>query len=118
MKRKIWGQTLSLDLQDCNKEILKSKVKLARFPAILCKAIKMKPYCKAILKRFGSGYLEGYSFMQFIETSSITGHMDEADDRAFIDIFSCRTFDANKAKKICKQYFQAKKIKAKNYMRT
>ena len=117
MKRKIWGQTMSLDLQGCNKRILKNKVELAKFPVLLCKKIRMKPYGKPILKRFGSGYLEGYSFMQFIETSSITGHMDEVDGRVFIDIFSCKTFNVNKAKKFCQQYFQAKKLCAKNYIR-
>lgn len=60
------------------------------------------------IERFGSGTLEGYSAMQFIETSSITIHCDEVDKRAFIDIFSCKDFDSDTAKHFASDYFQAK----------
>jgi S-adenosylmethionine/arginine decarboxylase-like enzyme len=45
------------------------------------------------LERFGDGDLEGWSAMQFIETSSITIHADEFSGRCFVDVFSCRAFD-------------------------
>lgn len=60
------------------------------------------------IERFGAGTLEGYSAMQFIETSSITIHCDEVDKRAFIDIFSCKDFDTDTAKHFAAAYFQAK----------
>lgn len=55
--------------------------------------------------------------MQFIETSSITIHLDEFGLRAFIDVFSCRTFDVNRAKNFSKSFFKAKKIRYKNFYR-
>lgn len=117
MKRKIWGQTLSLDLRECDKKILTSKKKLTEFPVLLCQKIKMKPYGKPRVERFAEGVLEGYSMMQFIETSSITAHLDEVDSRAFIDIFSCKTFDHFKAKKFCQEFFKAKRVSYKNFLR-
>ena len=35
--------------------------------------------------------------MQFIETSSITVHADEVFGRCFVDVFSCRRFDPERA---------------------
>lgn len=49
----------------------------------------------------------GYSAMQFIETSSITIHLDEIERRAFIDIFSCKDFDAEEAAHYTQAFFGA-----------
>jgi len=48
--------------------------------------------------------------MQFIETSSIVAHFDEIWDRAFIDVFSCKTFDSKVAGKFSKEFFKAKRV--------
>jgi S-adenosylmethionine/arginine decarboxylase-like enzyme len=115
--KKIWGQLLSLDLSDCEPSFMNNPKKLKEFSKKICKEIDMVPFGKPIVHRFGEGTLEGYSMMQFIMTSSITVHLDEINNRAFIDIFSCKKFDANKAKNFCKNFFRAKKIRAKNLYR-
>lgn len=117
MKKKVWGQLLSIDLLGCKHDSLTDKLKLAKFAPILCKEIKMVPHGKPHIQRFGVNDLEGYSMMQFIETSSITVHLDEFGDRAFVDIFSCKTFDEEKARKLSQSYFGAKKVKMRNYYR-
>jgi len=117
MKRKIWGQTMSVDLLGCPRNLLTNPQKLKEFINKLCKEIEMVPYGKPIIKRFGEGDLEGWSLMQFIETSTITVHLDEIDLRAFIDIFTCKKFSVDKARRFCKSFFQAKKIKYKNFYR-
>ena len=53
----------------------------------------MRAHGPVHLERFGQGELEGWSAMQFIETSSITIHADEVGGRCFVDVFSCRAFD-------------------------
>jgi len=117
MKKKIWGQLLSVDLGECDYSLLTSREKISEFCGELCEKIKMVPHGKPIIKRFGEGELEGYSAIQFIETSSITAHLDEFGLRAFIDIFSCKTFDGKKAEKFCQSFFKAKKMRTKNYYR-
>jgi S-adenosylmethionine/arginine decarboxylase-like enzyme len=77
----------------------------------------MKLYGKPILKRFGEGGLEGYSLMQFIETSTIIMHMDEVGDRAFIDIFSCKKISDKTALAFTKKYFKAKGVSHKTIYR-
>jgi hypothetical protein len=60
---------------------------------------------KTDVDRFGTGALEGWSGIQAIETSSIAVHLDEVGRRAFIDVFSCKAFDADVADRIARSYF-------------
>lgn len=62
------------------------------------------------IKRFGEGCLEGYSAMQFIKTSSITVHLDEVGNRAFVDVFTCKDFNPDLVKRFSKEFFCARKI--------
>ncbi len=71
----------------------------------------MKAHGPCHIDRFGSGNLEGYSAIQFIETSSITVHLDEKWNRAFVDVFSCKDFDGERALAFTKEYFGAKTSK-------
>lgn len=118
MKNKAWGQLLVLNLYNCENKIFKSQEKLKKFCLELCKKIQMNPYGNPLIKRFGKGELEGYSLMQFIETSSITIHADEFVNRVFIDIFSCKEFDAKKVEEFSKEFFKAKKAKGKCIFRS
>lgn len=117
MNKKIWGQLLSVDLYKCDRATITNKKKLGEFCLALCKEIKMVPYGKPIVKRFGDGDLEGNTAVQLIETSNITVHCDEVYDRTFIDVFSCKTFNQDKAIKFCKKFFKAEKLKYKNSYR-
>jgi S-adenosylmethionine decarboxylase len=72
----------------------------------LVDSIKMKRHGEPLIERFAEGALEGYSALQFIETSSITLHFDEGQNRAFIDIFSCNCFDYQAAETFCREWFK------------
>lgn len=104
---KPWGKSLSLDLFECDKQILTDPEKIKQFVSEIITVINMKAHGPCYIERFGSGLLEGYSAMQFIETSSITIHCDEVDMRAFIDIFSCKDFDEQKAIAFSEQFFSS-----------
>ncbi len=55
--------------------------------------------------------------VQLIETSNIIVHLDEFENKAFIDIFSCINFDSKEARDFSKDYFGAKKVKCKTIFR-
>ncbi len=114
--RKIYGYTLSLDLADCNDNI-KDKNLLELFVSELCKEIYMKPYGKPVIVHFGKGHTTGYSLVQLIETSSITGHFTDKHRTAHLDIFSCKKFSPSKATKFCKEYFGGNIVQKKYYKR-
>ncbi len=104
-----WGLLASINLYGCNKEKITTPAIFKEFLAALTKEIDMKAHGEPMIEKFAEGHLEGYSVLQFIETSSITIHFDDKiGDRAFIDIFSCKYFDADKAKAFCQNYFEAK----------
>jgi S-adenosylmethionine decarboxylase len=115
MKEKTFGYELILDLYDCDLEVLESKKKLAEYVNKLCPLIKMEKYGKTMLEYFGTKKLhtKGYSLLQFIETSSITGHFSEYWRIAYINIFSCKTFNPEIAKKFTKAFFKASKVKSR-----
>ncbi len=102
-----WGKSVSINLYGCNKEILADPNAIKKFIANIIKKIHMVAHGPTYIERFGSGDLEGYSAMQFIETSSITIHCDEVGGRAFIDIFSCKDFDPILPKKLAESFFEA-----------
>lgn len=111
------GQLTIINLKECDKNLVRDRVALGKFGKEMCKVIDMIPYGEPIIKRFGKRKLEGYSMVQFIETSNISVHLDEFENKVFIDIFSCKNFDSAKAKNFAKMYFKAKKFKSKTIFR-
>lgn len=111
--KKIYGKELILDLFDCDPKVIGSKKKILEYSKRLCDLIKVKKYGKPIIKRFGSGkdFTVGFSLVQLIESSLISGHFSELWNRAFINIFSCKLFDDKKATDFTRRFFNAKKIK-------
>jgi S-adenosylmethionine decarboxylase len=112
-----WGLHAVIDLYDCDPELIKSFNSIEEFVIGLCDLIDMKRYGKAMIERFATGYYEGVSLLQFIETSSITAHFDERENRAFIDVFSCKYFNPETAAEFCKTFFKAGKIKLNTLVR-
>jgi S-adenosylmethionine/arginine decarboxylase-like enzyme len=92
-----WGMLAAIDLHGCDRSRLEDPDTLRRFVPSLIDAIGMRAHGPLALDRFGDDQLEGWSAMQFIETSSITVHADEIHARCFVDVFSCRPFDADVA---------------------
>ena len=100
-----WGVLAALDLHGCERAPLADPDTIGRFVAIVIDAIGMRAHGPLRLERFGDGEFEGWSAMQFIETSSITLHADEVGGRCFIDVFSCRPFDPHLAAAIAVEHF-------------
>lgn len=113
MTKEIYGYELILDLEGCEKKVLTSRQKLQEYVDKLCKLIKMKKYRKTLIPYFGEkkAHTKGYSLVQLIETSSITGHFSDLWGMAYINIFSCQKFDHIAAKRFTRQFFQAKRVK-------
>ena len=105
--RKIpWGWSTSLDLKKCNYKIRNEK-DIKDYVYQLCDLIEMKRYGPCHINHFGEGNKSGYSMLQLIETSNITGHFCEQDSSAYIDIFSCKKYDDIEMEKFTKKFFQA-----------
>jgi S-adenosylmethionine decarboxylase len=95
----------AIDLHGCDPDPVADPDTIRRFVPALVAAIDMRAHGPLHLERFGDGELEGWSAMQFIETSSITVHADEVGGRCFVDVFSCKPFDADRAVAIAVMHF-------------
>ena len=95
----------AIDLHGGDRTRLADPDSIRRFVAALITAIGMRAHGLLMLDRFGDDELEGWSAMQFIETSSITIHADEVFGRCFVDVFSCRPFDPDEAAAIAVAHF-------------
>jgi len=111
--KKNYGKELILDLFECDPKIIRSKKKILEYSNKICNLIKMKKYGKPTCERFGFGkdFTAGFSLVQLIESSLVSGHFSELWSKVYINIFSCKNFDDKKAAAFTEKFFKAKKIK-------
>lgn len=112
MKKVPWGFMLSLDCAGCNPHLIRSRNNIIAFTNKLVKDIDMKAYGKPQVNHFGEGNKAGFTLVQLIETSNITAHFCEQDEALFLDIFSCREYNVETAKRIVYDYFSPSIIKS------
>lgn len=104
----MWGYHLSVDCAGCNDNI-KDKAALADFSEDLVRALGMRAFGAPRTVRFGEDpKVTGYTLVQLIETSNITGHFCDYSGEAYIDIFSCRQFSQNAALAVINRHFAPK----------
>jgi len=114
-----WGYHLLLDCKGCDIAKITSHDNLSNFVKILVDAIDMKRYGEPILAHFAEHNPEaaGYSLLQLIETSSITGHFVDKNGDAYIDIFSCKPFKPEVALKVVEELLSPKHVKMRYLIR-
>jgi S-adenosylmethionine decarboxylase len=100
-----WGMLAAIDLHGSDRACLADPGTIRRFVPEVIHAIGMRAHGPLMIERFGDADLEGWSALQFIETSSITIHADEVCGRCFVDVFSCKPFDADLAAAIAVEHF-------------
>jgi len=108
---KAWGLLTSIDLYNCDPQIIRDAEALKRYAKELCELIEMKKFGDTQVVNFGEDEKAGYSMMQLIETSLISGHFANKSNSAYIDIFSCKYYDPSVAVEFTKNYFKSKEVK-------
>ena len=108
----VWGILSSLDMKNCNPEIIRSSEKIKEYVVKLCDLIEMKRFGECQVVHFGEDeVVAGFSMTQLIETSLISGHFANLTNTAYIDIFSCKPYDPYLAAKFTQEFFQAEDFK-------
>lgn len=108
----MWGKHLIIDMSAGEPTVVRSAEQIRRFATRLVEAINMKAYGPPVLQHFAEHVPEaaGYSLVQLIETSAITGHFCDKSGDAYIDIFSCKDFDAAVAVDVVREVFRPKHV--------
>ncbi|MGH8471455.1 MAG: S-adenosylmethionine decarboxylase, partial [Gammaproteobacteria bacterium] len=85
----------------------------------LVESIGMVAYGEPILEHFATHLPEaaGYSLVQLIETSAVTGHFCDASGDVYLDVFSCKDFDPEVAIEAVERHFSPKSIARKALIR-
>lgn len=103
-----WGLLTSVDLYGCNPETIRNAEEIRRFVVELCDRIDMKRFGECQVVHFGQDErVAGYSMIQLIETSLISGHFANQTNAAYIDIFSCKPYDPDDVAEFTRRFFGA-----------
>ena len=109
---KAWGLCTSVDLQDCNPDLIRNADHIRRYVVELCELIDMKRFGECQVVDFGSGRVAGYSMVQLISTSLISGHFANDTNNAYLDVFSCKGYDPAVVEAFSKDFFGARRSTA------
>jgi S-adenosylmethionine decarboxylase len=95
----MWGKHLVLDCSSCDREAVQSADAIRAFCEDLVASIGMVAYGEPVLAHFATHLTEaaGYSLVQLIETSAMTGLFCDKSGDAYLDVFSCKDFDTEVA---------------------
>jgi len=103
-----WGVSSSIDLYDCDLNLMMNANVIREFVKTLCERIKMRRYGETQVVFFGDEpRIQGFSMTQLIETSLISAHFANASRAIYLDVFSCAPYDPEDVAKFATGYFKA-----------
>ncbi|MFH1426426.1 MAG: S-adenosylmethionine decarboxylase [Candidatus Kerfeldbacteria bacterium] len=107
-----WGLYTSIDLYGCEPELLRDEENIRNYTHELCDRLGVKRFEDTKIVEFGDDpRVHGYSMVQLIESSLVSGHFANESDAVYMDIFSCKFYDVNVVVETSKKFF-----KTENYI--
>ena len=104
--QKVWGIASAIDIYDCNPGKIRNAAVIHRFVVELCQLIEMKRFGETQVVHFGEDErVAGYSMVQLIETSLISGHFANLTNAVYLDVFSCKPYDPETVRTFAQSYF-------------
>ena len=102
-----------LDCSSCDREAVRDANAIRAFSEDLVASIGMVAYGKPVLAHFATHLPEaaGYSLVQLIETSAVTGHFCDASGDAYLDVFSCKDFDSEVALRVVERHLSPESVR-------
>ena len=106
-----YGIELLLDLKGCDLSDL-SQQKLTDYFVQLCDLIGMVRHGEPVFWEDHSGipHLTGTSAIQFIQTSNVVAHPLPLLRAVYLNIFSCKAFDTERAKRFSVEFWRAESV--------
>jgi S-adenosylmethionine decarboxylase len=105
-----WGLLTSIDLHSCNPKTIRDAEKIKKFVYELCRKIDVQRFgeCQVVHFADHNEDVAGFSMVQLIETSLISGHFANKTNNVYLDIFSCKYYDPAVAIEYAYEFFEAK----------
>ena len=108
-----WGLATAVDIHDCNPTIIRDALAIKRFTKELCTRLDVNMFGETIVVDFGTDpKVSGFSLVQLIETSLVSGHFANQTNAVYLDVFSCKFYEAQKIVEYALSFFQGKSYNA------
>jgi len=102
-----WGIASAIDIYNCEPEIIRDADAIRRFVVELCDLIEMKRFGETQVVHFGEDErVAGYSMVQLIETSLISGHFANLSNAVYLDVFSCKPYLPEMVQEFAERFFK------------
>lgn len=102
-----WGIASAIDIYNCNPDTIRDADAIRRFVVELCDLIEMKRFGETQVVHFGEDEkVAGFSMVQLIETSLISGHFANLTNAVYLDVFSCKVYMPEMVQTFAQEYFQ------------
>ena len=109
-KKSAWGIETTVDVHNCDPNLIRSEDAIKEYVKQLCDLIQMKRFGETVVVHFGEDEtVAGYSMMQLIETSLVSGHFANLTNNIYINIFSCKLYNPYQAAHFTRAFFKGKK---------
>jgi S-adenosylmethionine/arginine decarboxylase-like enzyme len=107
ISRNAWGIASSVDVYNCNPDTIRDADAIRRFVAELCDLIEMKRFGETQVVHFGEDErVAGFSMVQLIETSLISGHFANQSNAVYLDVFSCKPYLPEMVQEFAEKFFE------------
>jgi S-adenosylmethionine/arginine decarboxylase-like enzyme len=114
----IWGYHLILDVKGCQLDKARDPEYIAKFVKDLVIKIDMVPFGEPQLVHFADNTDKaGWTVIQLITTSNITGHFLDHNGDLYLDVFSCKQFEQDTVTKAVDEYFKPERIRRRHLFR-
>ena len=96
----------AIDIYDCDPDLIRDADAIRRFVVELCDLIEMKRFGETQVVHFGEDErVEGFSMVQLIETSLISGHFANLTNAVYLDVFSCKPYNPQIVREFSQAFF-------------
>ena len=108
-----WGWLTCIDAAECDAEAINSKETFQSFIDELLERIEMVKIgdLNIIWCETHDPNKVGYSIYQLLQDSNVSAHFCPSDrNSAYLDVFSCKPYDAEMVVEIFQKYFKSNKV--------
>jgi S-adenosylmethionine/arginine decarboxylase-like enzyme len=113
-----WGKHLIIDAKGCDISRATDPEYIKHFTKELVRQIEMVAYGEPQVVHFADGTdLAGWTVIQLIETSNVTGHFLDHNGDLYLDVFSCKTFEEQRVIDCLEHFFSPDEIKSQVLIR-
>jgi len=107
VRDEVWGLASAIDIYDCDGDLIRDAEAIRRFVRELCDLIEMKRFGETQVVHFGEDErVAGFSMVQLIETSLISGHFANLTNAVYLDVFSCKPYDPDVVRQFAQEFFR------------